>query len=101
MEFGQNRSCSYPHGLYDQPLILKLEKHDRLSEAEKRALENAIARIRVVEADEDLVREGDRPEKARSSWMALLPATRSSRTDGGRSRRFTLQAILSICTASS
>ena len=54
---------SYPHGLYDQPLILKLEKHDRLSEAEKRALENAIARIRVVEADEDLVREGDRPEK--------------------------------------
>jgi CRP-like cAMP-binding protein len=43
------------------PLILKLEKHDKLSEAEKRALENAIARIRVVEADEDLVREGDRP----------------------------------------
>jgi CRP-like cAMP-binding protein len=43
------------------PLILKLEQRDQLSDDEKRALENAIARVRVVEADEDIVREGDRP----------------------------------------
>lgn len=46
------------------PLILKLDQRDRLSDDEKRALENAITRIRVVEADEDIVREGDRPAES-------------------------------------
>jgi len=48
MEFGQNRSVPTPMAFMTNPLILKLEKHDKLSEAEKRALENAIARIRVA-----------------------------------------------------
>jgi CRP-like cAMP-binding protein len=46
------------------PLILKLEQRDQLSDAEKRALENAISRVRVVEADEDVIREGDRPTES-------------------------------------
>jgi CRP-like cAMP-binding protein len=43
------------------PLILKLEGRDRLSLEEKQVLESAISRIRDVGADEDIVREGDRP----------------------------------------
>lgn len=46
------------------PLILKLEQRDQLSDEEKRALENAISRVRIVEADEDIVREGDRPTES-------------------------------------
>ncbi|MBD2747536.1 Crp/Fnr family transcriptional regulator [Microvirga sp. BT688] len=46
------------------PLILKLEQRDQLSDDEKRALDNAISRVRVVEADEDIVREGDRPNES-------------------------------------
>lgn len=46
------------------PLILKLEQRDRLSEDEKSVLQNAIARVRVVAADEDIVREGDRPNES-------------------------------------
>ncbi|MXQ11902.1 Crp/Fnr family transcriptional regulator [Microvirga makkahensis] len=46
------------------PLLLKLEQHDRLSDEEKRVLENAISRIRVVEADEDIVHEGDHPSES-------------------------------------
>jgi CRP-like cAMP-binding protein len=43
------------------PLVQKLERRDKLSETEKRALEEAIARVRVVDTDEDIVREGSRP----------------------------------------
>ncbi|HZH11540.1 MAG TPA: Crp/Fnr family transcriptional regulator [Microvirga sp.] len=46
------------------PLVLKLEQRDRLSDDEKRVLESAISRIRVVEADEDIVHEGDRPSES-------------------------------------
>jgi len=46
------------------PLVLKLEQRDRLSEVEKRVLENAISRVRVVEADEDIVHEGERPSES-------------------------------------
>jgi CRP-like cAMP-binding protein len=41
------------------PLVLKLEQRDRLSDDEKRVLESAISRVRVVEADEDIVHEGE------------------------------------------
>jgi CRP-like cAMP-binding protein len=46
------------------PLILKLDQRDRLSDDEKRVLESAIARVRVVAADEDIVHEGDRPNES-------------------------------------
>ena len=46
------------------PLILKLEQRDQLSDEEKRALENAISGVRVVEAGEDVIREGDRPNES-------------------------------------
>jgi len=46
------------------PLILKLEQRDRLSEDEKRVLENAVSRVRLVEDDEDIVREGERPSES-------------------------------------
>jgi CRP-like cAMP-binding protein len=42
-------------------LIRKLEQRDALSDEEKRALEGAVGRTREVQADEDIVREGDRP----------------------------------------
>jgi CRP-like cAMP-binding protein len=44
-----------------QPLVLKLEQRDRLSDDDRRVLEAAIVRVREIRADEDLVREGDRP----------------------------------------
>ncbi len=43
------------------PLILKLERRDLLSEEEKRVLEGATVRTVTFRADEDMVREGDRP----------------------------------------
>jgi CRP-like cAMP-binding protein len=43
------------------PLIRKLEQRDRLSDEEKQVLENAIAKVREVGADEDIIKEGDRP----------------------------------------
>jgi CRP-like cAMP-binding protein len=46
------------------PLVLKLEQYDRLSDDEKRALECAISRIRVIEADGDIVHEGERPSES-------------------------------------
>lgn len=46
------------------PLVLKLEQRDQLSDEEKRVLESAITRVRVVEADEDIVREGDHPSES-------------------------------------
>jgi CRP-like cAMP-binding protein len=46
------------------PLVLKLEQHDQLSDDEKRVLESAISRVRVVEADEDIVHEGEHPSES-------------------------------------
>jgi len=46
------------------PLVLKLEQRDRLSDDEKRVLESAISRVRVVEADEDIVHEGEHPSES-------------------------------------
>ncbi len=43
------------------PLILKLQHRDALSDEEREVLTNAVARVRDVPADEDIVREGDRP----------------------------------------
>ena len=42
-------------------LVLKLEQRDRLSDHEKRVLEASVVRVREVRADEDIIREGDRP----------------------------------------
>jgi CRP-like cAMP-binding protein len=43
------------------PLIRKLEQRDRVSDEEKQVLENLIAKVREVGADEDIIKEGDRP----------------------------------------
>jgi CRP-like cAMP-binding protein len=43
------------------PLIRKLEQRDRVSDEEKQVLENAIGKVREVGADEDIIKEGDRP----------------------------------------
>ncbi|MFC1458462.1 Crp/Fnr family transcriptional regulator [Microvirga arabica] len=45
-------------------LIRRLERYDVLSDEEKQVLTSAIARFREVAADEDLVREGDRPTES-------------------------------------
>ena len=47
-----------------EPLIAKLERRDRLSHEEKRVLEAAVTRVRDVRADEDILREGDRPSES-------------------------------------
>jgi CRP-like cAMP-binding protein len=46
------------------PLIRKLEQRDQLSDEERQVLENAIAKVREVDADEDIVKEGDRPTES-------------------------------------
>lgn len=45
-------------------LIRKLEQSDVLSDDEKEVLERAFSRIRDFKADEDIVREGDRPTES-------------------------------------
>lgn len=45
-------------------LIRKLEQRDILSDEEKQALEGALARVKGFGADEDMVREGDRPSES-------------------------------------
>ena len=45
-------------------LIRKLEQRDILSDEEKQALEDALARVKEFRADEDMVREGDRPSES-------------------------------------
>jgi CRP-like cAMP-binding protein len=46
------------------PLIRKLEQFDRISDAERRLLEQAVVRQRAAAKGEDLVREGDRPSES-------------------------------------
>ena len=65
------------------PLVLKLEHGAELTEADKRALEQAIIGIRRVGPRDDLIREGDRPNNVHvvldgfACRYKLLP-------DGGR-----------------
>jgi CRP-like cAMP-binding protein len=46
------------------PLIRKLEQFDRISDAERQLLEQAVVRQRAAAKGEDLVREGDRPSES-------------------------------------
>lgn len=46
------------------PLITKLERRDRLSDDERRALQDAIARVREVDARADIVQQGSRPTES-------------------------------------
>lgn len=46
------------------PLIRKLEQFDRISDAERRLLEQAVVRQKAAAKGEDLVREGDRPSES-------------------------------------
>lgn len=64
------------------PLILKLERRDQLSPEERQRLETAIARVREVGADEDIVREGSRP--AESSLLLEGFAARYKLLSNGR-----------------
>ena len=45
-------------------LIQKLEQYDRISDAERRLLEQAVVRQRAAAKGEDLAREGDRPSES-------------------------------------
>lgn len=47
------------------PLILKLGRRDSVADEERRVLEGAIARTVTFRADEDMVREGDRPGESK------------------------------------
>lgn len=81
MEQPEGRSSISTNGMTN-PLILKLEQRDQLSDEEKRVLDSAISRVRVVEADEDIVREGDRPQE--SSLLLDGFAARYKITANGR-----------------
>jgi CRP-like cAMP-binding protein len=50
-----------PGGLMDNPLILNLEKRDRLSAEEKALLSEALSETQAFVRHEDLVREGSEP----------------------------------------
>jgi CRP-like cAMP-binding protein len=45
-------------------LIRKLERRDVLSDEEKQVLAGAVARVKEIRMDEDLVRDGDRPTES-------------------------------------
>src|SRR5919107_1785237 len=45
------------------PLIRKLESNFRLSDAERHALENLPMHVMSLKADQDIVRQGDRPSR--------------------------------------
>jgi CRP-like cAMP-binding protein len=47
------------------PLILKLEQRDRLSDEEREVLKHAVAFTKVFAKGEDLVKEGDRPGESK------------------------------------
>ena len=46
-----------------QPLVQKLESGLRLSNDERAALEDLPLRVEAIRADQDLMREGDRPSR--------------------------------------
>jgi CRP-like cAMP-binding protein len=46
------------------PLIVKLERRDRLSEEEKAALDTIVSPLKRVRSGTDLVREGERPRES-------------------------------------
>lgn len=48
----------------DNPLIRKLESVFSLSDDERRALENLPMQVTLLKADQDIVREGDRPSRS-------------------------------------
>ncbi len=54
-------STSHHH---DNPLIRKLESIFPLNDDERRALENLPMQVTVIRADQDIVREGDRPSRS-------------------------------------
>lgn len=65
------------------PLILLLERRDRLSPEERRAIENLPWRIRSFDPEEDLVRQKDRPTESCVMIDGFASRVKSS-ADGAR-----------------
>ena len=65
------------------PLVAMLERRDRLSAAEKAALETLAGPTRLVAAGEDLVCEGDRPHES-TLMLTGLTARYNTLREGGR-----------------
>ncbi len=53
-----------PSQFQDSSLIRKLESVFTLSDDERQALENLPMQVAVIKADQDIVREGDRPSRS-------------------------------------
>ncbi len=49
---------------HTHPIVRKLESVFKLSEDERQALENLPMRVNDIRADQDVVREGDRPSRS-------------------------------------
>jgi CRP-like cAMP-binding protein len=61
----QKRACSVGSRMpQSNPLVLKYEKRDRLSDEEREVLERSVSETRQVGPDRDLVREGSRPAES-------------------------------------
>jgi CRP-like cAMP-binding protein len=73
-------STSPPH---DNPLIRKLESIFTLSDDERQVLENLPMQVSVIKADQDIVREGDRPSRA-CLILSGFACTYKSTADGKR-----------------
>ena len=61
-----------------QPLIRSLERGLRLSRDERAALENLPMRVEAIRADQDIVREGDRPSRCFVLLEGLAIASKRS-----------------------
>ncbi len=65
------------------PLILKLERRDRLSDEEKSVLENVCSPPRLVGPQQDFIREGDRPSVS-TLLLSGVCGRYNDVADGGR-----------------
>src|SRR5215218_3494475 len=61
------------------PLVLKLEQRDRLSDEERQVLEGVIARTSTVEKGQDMVREGETVSEFSCVGRAVAPVQARAR----------------------
>jgi hypothetical protein len=87
-----------PHQSLNQ-LIRKLESVTTVSEDERKSLLDLPVKVKTLAADEDIVREGDRPPSAAFSQKAFFADTRHCQTALAQSWRFMCPARFPMRTA--
>jgi hypothetical protein len=80
------------------PLIKKLERLAALTQAEKQALEGAVARTRDLPPGVDLIQAGERPTDCTLLWRGGPAATSCCPKASARSQGSSFQATCVIWT---